>query len=162
MKSAVAFAVTLIVASTSAAWAHGDAKHAPAARKAVSTEEKTFGREGDPQKAARTINVDMSDQMRFTPAAVSVKQGETIKFVIRNSGKIMHEFVLGTMDELKEHSALMRKFPGMEHAEPYMAHVASGKTETITWQFTKAGTFNFGCLIPGHFEAGMVGNVAVK
>lgn len=162
MKHLIAFTAILIMALTSAVWAHGDAKHPSAAKKTVSKEEKTFGREADPGKATRTINVDMSDKMRFTPADLTVKQGETVKFVVKNSGKIMHEFVLGTMNELKEHSALMRKFPGMEHAEPYMAHVAPGKTETITWQFTKAGNFNFGCLIPGHFEAGMVGKVAVQ
>lgn len=162
MKTRSAFIAALIMAVAPAAWAHGDAKHAPVTKKAPSAEEKSFGREGDPGKVTRTINVDMSDKFRFTPATVSVKPGETIRFVVKNSGKIMHEFVLGTMSELKEHSALMQKFPGMEHAEPYMAHVAPGKTETIVWQFTKAGDFNFGCLIPGHFEAGMVGNVAVK
>lgn len=162
MKYLSAVVATLILTVTPAAWAHGDAKKPHAAKKAISTEEKTFGREGDPGKATRTVNVDMSDKMRFTPDSLTLKQGETVKFVVKNSGKIMHEFVLGTMSELKEHSALMQKFPGMEHSEPYMAHVAPGKTETIAWQFTKAGNFNFGCLIPGHFEAGMVGNVAVK
>lgn len=162
MKYFITAVTALLISTTQIAWAHGDAKHVPDKKKAISTEEKTFGKEGDPKKAVRTVNVDMSDKMRFTPATVSVKQGETIKFVVKNSGKIMHEFVLGTMSELKEHSALMQKFPGMEHSEPYMAHVAPGKTETIAWQFTKAGNFNFGCLIPGHFEAGMVGNVAVK
>jgi uncharacterized cupredoxin-like copper-binding protein len=73
----------------------------------------------------------------------------------------MHEMVLGTMEELKKHAELMRKHPGMEHDEPYMAHVAPGKTETITWQFTKAGEFHYGCLIPGHFEAGMIGKIRV-
>lgn len=162
MKTRSAFIAALIMAVTPAAWAHGDAKHPAVAKKALSAEEKSFGREGDPGKVTRTINVDMSDKMRFTPDTLTIKQGETIKFVVRNSGKTMHEFVLGTMSELKEHSALMQKFPGMEHSEPYMAHVAPGKTETIAWQFTKAGNFNFGCLIPGHFEAGMVGKVAVK
>lgn len=162
MKYLSAVVATLIITAAPAAWAHGDAKHPASAKKAISTEEKTFGREGDPGKATRTVNVDMSDKMRFTPDSLTLKQGETVKFVVKNSGKIMHEFVLGTMSELKEHSALMKKFPGMEHSEPYMAHVAPGKTETIAWQFTKAGNFNFGCLIPGHFEAGMVGNVAVK
>ncbi|MBX3662436.1 MAG: cupredoxin family protein [Burkholderiales bacterium] len=162
MKYLSAVVATLIITVAPAAWAHGDAKKPHAAKKAISTEEKTFGREGDPGKATRTVNVDMSDKMRFTPDSLTLKQGETVKFVVKNSGKIMHEFVLGTMSELKEHSALMKKFPGMEHSEPYMAHVAPGKTETIAWQFTKAGNFNFGCLIPGHFEAGMVGNVAVK
>ena len=162
MKYLSAVVATLIITVAPAAWAHGDAKKPHAAKKTISTEEKTFGREGDPGKATRTVNVDMSDKMRFTPDSLTLKQGETVKFVVKNSGKIMHEFVLGTMSELKEHSALMKKFPGMEHSEPYMAHVAPGKTETIAWQFTKAGNFNFGCLIPGHFEAGMVGNVAVK
>lgn len=162
MKYLTATITALLIATSPLAWAHGDAKHPASAKKAISTEEKTFGREGDPGKATRTVNVDMSDKMRFTPDSLTLKQGETVKFVVKNSGKIMHEFVLGTMSELKEHSALMKKFPGMEHSEPYMAHVAPGKTETIAWQFTKAGNFNFGCLIPGHFEAGMVGNVAVK
>ena len=74
----------------------------------------------------------------------------------------MHEFVLGSMKDLKEHAAVMKKHPGMEHDEPYMAHVAPGKTQSIIWQFTKLGEFNFGCLIPGHFEAGMIGKVTVK
>lgn len=162
MKYLIAAVTALLITAAPLTWAHGDAKHAPAKKKAISKEEKAFGREGDPQKAVRTINVDMSDKMRFSPDTITVKQGETVKFVVKNSGKIMHEFVLGTMGELKEHSALMQKFPGMEHAEPYMAHVAPGKTETIAWQFTKSGNFNFGCLIPGHFEAGMIGKVTVN
>lgn len=162
MKYFTATITALLIATSPLALAHGDAKHPSAAKKAISTEEKTFGREGDPGKATRTVTVDMSDKMRFPSDSLTLKQGETVKFVVKNSGKIMHEFVLGTMSELKEHSAFMKKFPGMEHSEPYMAHVAPGKAETIAWQFTKAGNFNFGCLIPGHFEAGMVGNVAVK
>jgi uncharacterized cupredoxin-like copper-binding protein len=141
--------------------AHGDAKHAPATTRASSTVEKIFGRPGDPGKSTRTINVDMSDKMRFTPAALTVKPGETMKFVVKNSGKTMHEFVLGTLPELKDHAELMKKFPEMEHDEPYMAHVAPGKTETIVWQFTSGGEFHFGCLLPGHFEAGMVGKINV-
>ena len=143
--------------------AHGDATHkAKATRKTISTEEKAFGREGDPKRATRTIHVVKSDKMRFTPSDISIKQGETINFTIKNSGKIMHEFVLGNMKELKDHAELMKKHPGMEHDEPFMAHVAPGKTQTMTWQFTRAGAFNFGCLIPGHFEAGMIGKVTVK
>ncbi len=146
------------------AFAHGD-KHAVEGKKeakAISTEEKEFGREGDPKKATRTVRVDMSDKMRFSPASLTVKQGETVKFVVKNSGKVMHEMVIGTMKELKEHAEMMKKHPTMEHDEPYMAHVAPGKTETMVWQFTKAGEFNFGCLVPGHFEAGMVGKITVK
>jgi uncharacterized cupredoxin-like copper-binding protein len=143
------------------AWAHGDASHKPRADRPISTEEKPFGREGDPKRATRTIKVDMDDRMRFTPASITVQQGDTVRFIVKNSGKVMHEFVLGTMQELKEHAELMKKFPDMEHDEPYMAHVAPGKTQTIVWQFTKAGEFYFGCLLPGHFEAGMIGSIRV-
>ena len=85
-----------------------------------------------------------------------------MRFVVKNSGKVMHEMVLGTMKELKEHMEVMRKHPNMEHDEPHMAHVKPGKSEPMVWQFTKAGEFYYGCLMPGHFEAGMIGKVIVK
>lgn len=145
------------------AWTHDNVPQKEKARGApVSTEEKSFGREGDPKKVSRTVNVDMSDAMRFNPAELTVKRGETVRFVAKNSGKVMHEMVLGTMKELKQHAEIMRKHPEMEHDEPYMAHVAPGATERIVWQFTRPGEFYYGCLIPGHFEAGMIGKVIVK
>ena len=143
------------------AFAHGEKAHAKKEARAISTEEQVFGREGDPKKASRTVSVDMSDKMRFSPAELTIKQGETVRFRVKNSGQVMHEMVLGTMDELKKHAEMMRKHPGMEHDEPYMAHVGPGKTETMVWQFTKVGEFHYGCLVPGHFEAGMIGKVKV-
>jgi uncharacterized cupredoxin-like copper-binding protein len=157
-------AVPLLLAALAAtpAWAHGE-KHGKNSGKpaALNPEEKNFGKQGYPGKITRTVNVDMSDRMRFTPDSLNVRQGDTIRFIVKNSGKVMHEFVLGTLPELKEHAELMKKHPNMEHDEPYMAHVSPGKTETIVWQFTKAGAFHFGCLLPGHFEAGMVGKINV-
>ena len=92
----------------------------------------------------------------------SVKVGDTVRIDARNGGRVLHEIVLGTMAELKAHAELMRKHPGMEHEEAHMAHVAPGKSQSIVWQFTKPGEFHYACLIPGHFEAGMVGKVIVK
>jgi uncharacterized cupredoxin-like copper-binding protein len=100
--------------------------------------------------------------MHFTPGDLVLKKGDTVKFVVRNDGKIMHEMVIGTMKELKEHAELMRKFPNMEHDEPYMAHVAPGKHDELVWQFTRAGEFFYACLIPGHLEAGMIAKITVK
>jgi uncharacterized cupredoxin-like copper-binding protein len=153
----------IVLIAGNAAWAHEDApRKSKAGNTTLSTEEKAFGREGDPKKVTRAITVDMSDAMRFTPAEITVKRRDTIRFVVRNQGKTMHEMVLGTMQELRDHAELMKKHPGMEHDEPYMAHVAPGKTERIYWQFTKPGEFYYGCLIPGHFEAGMMGKITVK
>lgn len=143
------------------AYAHGNETHAKKADAPISTDEHAFGKEGDPKKVTRTINVDMSDTMRFSPADITVKQGETIKFVVHNKGQALHEMVIGTIDELKAHGELMKKNPGMEHDEPYMAHVKPGGKETMVWQFTNPGEFNFGCLAPGHFEAGMIGKIKV-
>ena len=121
-----------------------------------------LGEPGDPEKTSRTIEVQMSDAMRFSPASIKVRRGQTIKFVLRNTGQVKHEMVLGTIKELKEHAALMQKFPDMEHADPNMVTVEPGQTGELVWRFTKAGAFDFACLQPGHFEAGMVGKVAVK
>jgi uncharacterized cupredoxin-like copper-binding protein len=161
-KAAILYIAALVMSS--GAFAHGNEDHAAKPRKfdAGKVEDTTFGREGDPAKATRTIRVDMSDAMRFTPADITVKRGETVKLVASNKGQVLHEMVLGTSEELEKHAQMMKKFPGMEHDEPYMAHVKPGKSGEIVWQFTKAGEFKFACLIPGHFEAGMVGKVTVK
>ena len=146
------------------ALAHEASAHTVKSKKydASKVEDTAFGREGDPTKATRTIRVDMTDKMRFTPAELSIRRGETVKLVANNRGRVLHELVIGTTDELKKHAELMKKHPGMEHDEPHMAHVKPGKTGEIVWQFTKVGEFQFACLIPGHFEAGMVGKVTVR
>lgn len=122
----------------------------------------TIGVPGNAAKVTRTITVDMTDDMRFKPASIAVKPGETVRFVVKNSGRIKHEFVLGTQKELQEHYEAMKKFPEMEHAEDNMVTVAPGKTGEVLWQFTQAGKVDFACLQPGHYEAGMKGLVAVS
>ncbi|MFM9923201.1 cupredoxin family protein [Variovorax sp. H27-G14] len=120
-----------------------------------------IGQPGVAAKATRTVQVDMTDAMRFTPADVQVKQGETVRFVVKNSGQLKHELVLGTAQDLKAHYEAMKKHPEMEHAEPNMVTLAPGKTGEVVWQFTKAGKVDFGCLQPGHYDAGMKGAVTV-
>ena len=128
----------------------------------VTKEQKDWGIAGDAGQAKRSIDVGMSDNMRFTPDRIAVKVGETVRFVARNDGKQLHEFVIGTKAENEKHAALMLKFPNMEHDEPYMAHVPPGKTGQIVWTFNRAGEFEFACLIAGHYQAGMVGKVVVS
>lgn len=154
----LALTVTLLPLTTFAA---GDHDHSHAEDMEFDPVENEFGTYKPDLKVTRTIKVEMSDLMRFTPDVIRVKKGEVIKFVHTNTGKLMHEFVLGTPDSLSEHAELMKKFPNMEHAEPYMMHVAPGKKGEMIWQFSKDGEFSFGCLIPGHFDAGMKGTVFV-
>jgi len=120
-----------------------------------------LGRPAALTAATRTVEIDMGDNMRFSPERIEIKQGDTVRFIARNKGQIKHEMVLGTVAELKKHAALMLKFPEMEHDDPNAVSVAPGKTGEFAWTFTKAGSFDFACLIPGHFEAGMKGRIVV-
>jgi uncharacterized cupredoxin-like copper-binding protein len=155
----IAVAALLALASPPAPAQHADShgSHAHSATPA----DPAFGAPADPRTAKRIIRVDMQDTMRFTPAEITVARGEAVRFVAANKGQVEHEMVLGTLDELKKHAQAMKESPGMAHDEPHMIHVAPGKTGELGWRFTRAGTFYYGCLVPGHFEAGMMGKVVV-
>lgn len=157
ITTGVAFAASL--ALTGVALAAGPAGKAPA--KEHHHDSGGIGEAGKATRIDRTVAVDMSDSMRFSPARISVRQGETVRFVIHNGGQLKHEMVLGTAHELREHYELMKKFPEMEHDEPQMVTVAPGKTGEIVWRFTKNGKVDFACLQPGHYDAGMKGLVTV-
>lgn len=148
------------LAATGGAHAHGGTDHAKSATP-VRKEQKPWGIAGTAKAAKRTIELRMLDSMRFVPDRLEVREGETVRLRIRNEGAMLHEFVLGTKRELDEHAALMMKFPDMEHDEPYMAHVPPGQTGEIVWTFNRAGNFDFACLIAGHYQAGMTGQVKV-
>ena len=160
MRSA-AIATWILLVSPIAAYAHEDAAHKKAAVDAAKAEQQSFGRAGNPRAVNRTMTITMSDTMRFSPANLTIKQGTTVRFVVRNDGMLLHEMVLGTEDDLAKHAELMRKFPDMEHGEPHMVHVQPGRTENMVWQFNRPGEFRFACLAPGHYEAGMIGKITV-
>ena len=125
----------------------------------------TAGEPGDANKPARVVLITMKEadgKMIFIPNKIDVKQGEQIRFMIRNSGLLDHEFVLASTADNLKHAELMKKFPDMEHDDPNAKRIAPNQTDNILWKFTTAGTFEYSCLIPGHREAGMIGTVIVK
>lgn len=124
--------------------------------------EDAIGKPGIAAKVTRTITVEMSDAMRFSPSDIQVKQGETVRLIVKNLGQVKHELNLGTEKELLEHLEVMKRFPDMVHDEPGKLTLAPGAQGEIVWQFTKAGSVGFACLIPGHYEAGMKGNIKVS
>lgn len=128
-----------------------------------------FGHPGQANEVNRTIQVTALDTMQYTPSTITVRQGETIKFVITNAGKIRHEFVLGDSSAQREHAEEMKKMmsmAGMEgmtmHDDPNGVSLEPGQTKTLIWHFTRPGSFKFACHEPGHYEAGMIGKVAVE
>ncbi len=152
-------AVSVVLAGSGTAFSHGNASHAPAGP--VAKEQKAWGIAGDARSALRTITLNMTDDMRFAPNHFSVKKGETVRLRVVNQGELMHEVVLGSKATLDEHAQMMLKFPGMEHAEPYMAHVAPGTSEDLVWNFNRTGQFDFACLIAGHYQSGMTGTFTI-
>ena len=158
MKTMQFIAVCALLAGASATFAHGNISHTSAP---IIKEQKAWGIAGDAKNAQRTITLNMTDDMRFAPSHFSVKKGETLNLRVVNKGQVMHEMVLGTQASLDEHAQMMLKYPGMEHAEPYMAHVAPGQSEDLVWSFNRAGNFDFACLIAGHYQAGMTGRFTV-
>jgi uncharacterized cupredoxin-like copper-binding protein len=123
------------------------------------------GEPGDPKKPARVVNVSMQEEgkkMLFDPALIAVRKGEQIRFILFNEGTESHEFVLATMEENRKHAELMKKFPEMEHIDPNARRVGVFDETALVWRFTKRGEFEFACLIPGHYEAGMHGKIIVK
>jgi uncharacterized cupredoxin-like copper-binding protein len=125
----------------------------------------TVGEPGDPKKPFRVVKVTMLEDgkaMLFEPAVVQVRRGDQVRFEIFNEGSWPHEFVLATEAANRKHADVMKKFPDMEHADPNAPRLPPFASGAILWKFTQRGAFEYACLIPGHREAGMHGEVIVK
>jgi uncharacterized cupredoxin-like copper-binding protein len=123
------------------------------------------GEPGNPKQSFRVIEITMQERdgkMLFAPDHIQVRRNEQVRFVLKNDGALEHEFMLATAKENAAHGEAMMKTPDMRHEEPNGKRLdAKGRTE-ILWRFTKRGEFEFACLIPGHYQAGMFGKVVVK
>lgn len=128
-------------------------------------DDRAYGEPGNPKMPARIVQITMREsdgKMEFVPSRLEVRRGEQIRFVLRNNGELDHEIVLATLEDNLKHAEEMRKNPDMEHDDPNAKRLAPKKTAEILWRFTKAGQFDFSCLIPGHRESGMFGTIIVK
>ena len=120
-----------------------------------------FGHPGKADAVNRTVALNAGDDMRFQPGKLAVKAGETIRFVVRNTGKVRHEFMLGGAAEQAEHAKMMQQMPGMVHEEPNALTLEPGQEKKLIWRFTEPGDVEFACHVPGHYEAGMKGAVSI-
>jgi uncharacterized cupredoxin-like copper-binding protein len=129
-------------------------------------EQMAVGMPGNPGHVDRTIEVDLMElddgSMVFDPGKLDIRKGETVRFVVTNKGELEHEFVLDTAEKNIEHKELMQEFPEMEHDDPNALRLMPGEAGEIVWTFSNDGDFEFACLIPGHYESGMFGPVAVN
>lgn len=150
----------LVLVASGSIYAHSQSHSS--SPKAVTQQQEDWGVAGKPAQVKRTIEIRMNDKMQFIPNRIEIKLGETVRFKVKNTGKVLHEMVIGTKPALDQHAAMMLKHPNMEHDEAYMAHVEPGKDAEIIWTFNRPGRFLFACLIAGHYTAGMTGDIEVK
>ena len=120
------------------------------------------GAPGMARNVSRTIHVKMLDSMRFEPSSFKVKSGETVKFVVSNAGQLPHEFGIGTAEEQNAHAEMMLADPEMKHGDGGVITVQPGKVGTLIWRFGKAGDYEVGCQVPGHYPAGMKARIVVS
>ena len=153
---AVLLIAPVVVLADGSGHSHNEAKEAGSMAEATS-----FGKPGKASAVTRTIEISMGDDMRFKPDKLDIRQGEIIRFKLKNTGTMPHEMVLGTADEIREHAEMMKQMPDMQHSDANMIRVQPGQSGEIIWDFDLAGDFQFACLIPGHREAGMTGAIHV-
>lgn len=150
-------ALTFLLGSAGFALAHGSAHN----------EQSASGHLGNPKKATRTIKLELKEYS-FSAAELSVKPGETVKFVVTNNGRLKHELTIGTAAEQEEHRKEMEAMSDMKHDETTHAmpensiHVGPGQTRELVWTFATAGKLEFACNYPGHADLGMEGKITVQ
>jgi uncharacterized cupredoxin-like copper-binding protein len=163
MKKLLTFAAGIALAS---GMAHAAGQHAGGHDNSDGHHEQmAVGEPGEAGKVSRNVDIVMREtddgEMIFEPAALEVRQGETIRFRVHNKGELEHEFVLDDHHGVMEHKALMERMPEMEHDDPNSVRLDPGKQGEVVWKFTNSGTFEFACLIPGHYDSGMKGDLTV-
>jgi uncharacterized cupredoxin-like copper-binding protein len=166
--SALAVAVAFASTPLSASEGHGDSGE--------------IGEPGDLAKVSRTVEVVMHDNY-YEPEEIVVKEGETVRFRITNAGSLVHEFNIGTaamhaahQDEMMmmvEHGVLeadrineeaakqMQADMGhaMKHDDPNSVLLEPGESAEVVWTFPQHAELQFACNVPGHYEAGMQGEI---
>ena len=139
---------------------HGPGRHMGGARD--DSRPSDLGGPAEQQAATRMIEVNTLDRMAFTPEAISVSAGETVTFTVRNAGKAVHEFTLGDASMQREHAQAMAHMPaGVDHAFPNSITLQPGEVKQLTWRFGAAGTFEYACHQPGHYQSGMRGRIVI-
>lgn len=149
-------AATLLAAATAATAGPGDEGHSHGHG------EMAGGQPGSPDAVDRTIRIDAAD-IEFDRQRIEVEAGETIRFVITNTGQLDHDFTLGTPAMQRAHQEEMRKMmadDGMQgHDDPNAVMLEPGQTKELIWRFAEADELEFACNVPGHYEAGMRGEI---
>ncbi|ARP40161.1 copper-resistant cuproprotein CopI [Vibrio syngnathi] len=108
-------------------------------------------------KPDKVVHVLLSDDMKITfKNKVDIEPNDVVQFVVMNTGKIDHEFSIGSASEQLEHREMMKNMGNHAHDSGSTVTVKAGKAKQLLWHFHGDNKVEFACNIPGHAEAGMV------
>ena len=125
-----------------------------------SSEADVTGQPGDAKQVSRTVKLTQVDNL-FLPDEITLKEGETIRFVVKNGGNKKHEMLIGSKEDLKKAAHVRRKYPDREHTESHLLQLEPGEQKELIWHFAQAGTIEYACPLPGHFKK-MSGTIIVE
>ncbi|HHX8342027.1 TPA: copper-resistant cuproprotein CopI [Vibrio alginolyticus] len=116
---------------------------------------------GMPAKGAKpdkVVHVILDDDMTIKfKKDVKIEPNDVVQFVVMNTGKINHEFTIGSAKEQLEHREMMKTMSGDHmHDSGNAVTVEPGKAKQLLWHFHGDNKVEFACNIPGHAESGMV------
>jgi uncharacterized cupredoxin-like copper-binding protein len=155
-------AVMALLVAVAAGCGGGGAVGSPTASTPVSTSPaSTPASTGDPAAEVRAIEVSTTDTLRFEPSAITVKAGETVRFVVTNPGAVEHEFYVGDEAAQQAHAEEMAGGE-MDHGDANGIEIPPGETNELDMTFDTPGELLIGCHVPGHYEAGMKATLTVE
>lgn len=120
-----------------------------------------FGRPGQEADVSRTVKLSAGDEMNYAMPSLSIKQGDTVRFVFTNTGSGTHEFFVADEDTLRQIDAMRAGNPDQSLDRPYGVRVKAGESKTIVWRFDRSGSFQLACHMPGSIKTSMTGQIDV-
>ena len=161
MKTKLLISMITATLSFSAYASSGHDSHHDHGYEEIQQHKFAAGEPGKASEVSRTIRIIAMDSMRYDQDKIKVKAGETIRFIVANTGKLRHEFSIGDAKEQKQHAKMMKAMPNMQHKDPNTISLAPNEKSEIIWKFSKTDNIEIACHVPGHYEAGMKANVMV-
>ncbi|MBD1567360.1 copper-resistant cuproprotein CopI [Vibrio sp. S12_S33] len=157
-RTLIAFILTVLTTSAIAEMDHSKMDHSKMDHAGMMMD--GMSEVGMPAKGAKpdkVVHVLLSDDMTITfKKAVKIEPNDVVQFVVMNTGKIEHEFSIGSAAEQLKHREMMRQMDGKTHHSENVVLVEPGKAKQLLWHFHGDKNIEFACNIPGHAEAGMV------
>jgi uncharacterized cupredoxin-like copper-binding protein len=95
--------------------------------------------------SAQQVTLTVGNSLSFDPSTITVRAGQPVQLVLRNTGQLPHDFTLSD---------------GV--AQPVKITASGGQTASGSFTIDRPGSYTFECSMPGHATAGMRGTITAS